>query len=397
MVKTFDARTEILWQQVWGLAALLAAIIFSWIVYSFYQPKILHQLEFGELVGWLAIIQGLLAIVTEPIIGKFSDRLQQLIGNRLPMISVGVTLAGLILAIISLLVEQNLHGIIRWLIPVLMTGWLLAMIIFRGPAIALLIQFAPMSELPQANAVLVFVFGFVASLEPILRILLNNLGASITFLLAAIALMMAAYILRSLIPAHTWKPDSANEEIPTKTHNLLLILLFVVGLGTGLEINLLMSVFPQELQRQFPAVRLEFITSSILIISAMAAVIFGEWTAQIGANKALLLGLGSLTGLMGLALLNDIDTFIVGYIFAFGISVSLILVSMIPFCLGKLPPHQAGLATGLFFGGAAGATALVSLLVKQGLIGALGAFLLSELAFFVVAGSVTLAKKIQIS
>ncbi|MBD2356708.1 MFS transporter [Tolypothrix sp. FACHB-123] len=397
MVKSYDARTEILWQQVWGLAALLAAVIFSWIVYSFYQPKILHKLEFAELASWLGIIPWLLATVIEPIIGKFSDRLQQFVGNRLPIISIGVTLAGLILAIISLLVEQDLPEKIRWFVPVLMTFWLIVIIIFRSPAIALLIQFAPISELPQANAVLVFVFGFVAALEPLLRIFLNNLGASITFLLAAITLMMGAYILRSLVPLHTWKPYPVNEEAPNKAPTLLLILLFVVGLGTGLEVNLLMSIFPQELQSQFPAVRLEFITSGILIVCAIAAVIFGEWTAQIGANKALLLGLGSLTGLMGLALLNDIDTFIVGYIFAFGVSFSLIFVSMIPFCLGKLAPHQAGLATGLFFGGAAGAMALVSLLVKQAIIGSLGAFLLSEVAFFVVAGCVAIAKKIQIS
>jgi MFS family permease len=397
MMKSFDARTEILWQQVWGLAALLAAIIFSWMVYSFYQQKILQELKFAELAGWLAIIQGLLATAIEPMVGRFSDRIQQLLGNRLPMISVGVTLAGLMFVIISLLVEQDLPGIIRWLVPVLMAVWLIAMMIFRGPAIALLAQFAPVSELPQANAVLVFVFGFIGAIEPALRIFLNRLGASTTFLLAAIALMMGAYILRSLTPVHTWKPYSFNEDVSAKAPTLLLSLIFVVGLGTGLEVNLLMSIFPQELQSQFPAVRLEFITSGILLVSAIASLIFGEWTAQIGANKALLLGLGSLTGLMGLALLNDIDTFIVGYIFAFGISFSLIFVSMIPFCLGKLPPHQAGLATGLFFGGGAGATALVSLLIKQGLIASLGAFLLAEVAFFVVAGCVVITKKIQIS
>ncbi|BAY24707.1 hypothetical protein NIES2100_45030 [Calothrix sp. NIES-2100] len=397
MVKSFDSRSDVLWQQVWGLAALVAAIIFSWMVYNFYQPKILQKLDLGELAGWLLIIQGLLATVIEPFVGRFSDRIQQHLGNRLPIISAGVTLAGLMFVMISLLVEQNLQGKLRWLVPVLMTVWVIAMIIFRGPAIALLIQFAPVTELPQANAVLVFVFGLIGASEPFLKKFLNNLGASITFLLGAIALMMGAYILRSLTPIHSLKPYTINEDVPSRTPILLLILIFVVGLGTGLEVNLLMSTFPQELQTQLPSIRLEFVTSGILLVAAIASVVLGEWTAQIGANKALLLGLGSITGLMGLALLNDMDTFVVGFIVAFGVSFGLIFVSMIPFTLGKLPPHQAGLATGLYFGGCAGANALVTLLIKQALIASLGAFLLSEVAFFVVAGCVVITKKIQIS
>ena len=397
MVKSFDSRSGILWQQVWGLAALVAAIIFSWIVYNFYQPKILQRLELGELGSWLFIMQGLFATVIEPFVGRFSDRIQQHLGNRLPMISVGVTLAGLIFVVISLLVEQDLQKRIRWLVPVLMTVWVIAIIIFRSPAIALLTQFAPVTELPQANAVLVFVFGSIGASEPFFKKFFNNLGASVTFLLGAIALMMGAYILRSLTPIHSLKPYSINEDVASNAPILLLILIFVVGLGTGLEVNLLMSTFPQELQTQLPSIRLEFVTSGILLVAAIASVVLGEWTAQIGANKALLLGLGSLTGLMGLALLNDMDTFVVGFIVAFGVSFSLIFVSMIPFTLGKLPPHQAGLATGLYFGGCAGATALVSLLIKHQMIASIGAFLLAEVAFFIVAGCVVMAKKIQIS
>lgn len=397
MVNSFDSRTEILWRQVWGLAGLLAAIIFSWMIYSFYQPKILHNLEFVELAGWLGIMQGLLATVIEPFVGRLSDRIQQRLGNRLPMISVGVTLAGLIFVMLSLLVEQNLHQGIRWLVPVLMSVWVIAMIMFRGPAIALLTQFAPVTELPQANAVLVFVFGIIAAIGPLLRKFLDNLGDSMTFLLGAIALVMGAYILRSLTPIHTWKPYSLYEDVPANAPTLLLILIFVVGLGTGLEVSLLMSIFPQELQAQFPGVRLNFITSGIFFVCAIASVILGEWTAQIGANKAILLGLGAITGLMGMALLNDIDAFVVGYIVAFGISLSLIFVSMVPFCLSKVPYHQAGLAIGLYFSGSTGANTLVSFLINQAMIISLGAFLLAEFAFFIVAGCIVITKRIQIS
>lgn len=314
MVNSFNSRPEILWRQVWGLATLLAAMIFSWMAYGFYQSKILQKLEFVELAGYLGIIQGLLATIIEPAVGGFSDRIQHHLGNRLPMISVGVTLAGLIFVAVSLLLEQKLQGSIRWVVPVLMTIWVIAMIIFRGPAIALLMQFAPITELPQANAVLVLVFGMVGAVGPLLNIFINRIGASMTFLIGAIALVMGAYILRSSTPNHSFNPHTSNQDIPATTPPILLFLIFIVGFGAALEVNLLMSIFPRELQTQLPSIKLEFITSGILLVSAIASVPLGEWTAQLGANKAITLGLGAMTGLMGLALLNDNDILVVGFI-----------------------------------------------------------------------------------
>ncbi|MBW4644944.1 MAG: MFS transporter [Goleter apudmare HA4340-LM2] len=397
MVKSFNSRPEILWRQVWGLATLLVAMIFSWMAFGLYQPKILQKLELADLVGGLGIIQGLIATFMEPLIGGLSDRIQQRSGNRLPVISVGVTLASLIFVAVSLLIAQNLEGVMRWVIPVLMTVWVIAMMIFRGPAIAMLMQFTPVTELPQANAVLVFVFGLVGAIGPLLNTFLSRVGAPVTFLLGAIALVMAAYILQSSIPNHAFNPASIDQDIPSTTPPILLILIFIVGLGAGLEVNLLMSVFPQELQTQLPSITLEFITSGILLVSAIASIPLGEWTAQLGANKAITLGLGAMTGLMGLALLNDYDILVVGFILAFGISFGLVFVSMIPFALGKVPPHQAGLSTGLYFGGSAAATTVVSILSQQMGITSIAAFLLAEVAFFLVAGCIVISKKIQLA
>jgi hypothetical protein len=87
---------RVLWRQVWGLAALLAAIVFSWMAYSFYQPVILTNLGFIELAQSLGIIQGFLGAAIEPLAGIMSDRSMHKIGSRLPGIAVGITLAGLL-------------------------------------------------------------------------------------------------------------------------------------------------------------------------------------------------------------------------------------------------------------------------------------------------------------
>ncbi|MBE9049313.1 MFS transporter [Nostocales cyanobacterium LEGE 11386] len=396
MFNSFNARPEILWRQVWGLAALLAAIILSWMAYGFYQPKILQELEFVQLASWLGIVQGLLVAVIEPLIGRLSDRIQQRLGSRLPMIGVGVILSGLIFVTVSLLIEHNLPTGIRWILPVLMTAWVIAMIIFRSPAIALLTQFTPLAALPQANALLVFVLGLVGAIGVMWDTLLYSIGASITFLLGAIALVVGAYILQLFTPTHSFNFSTLNQDKSAQTPSVLLILIFAIGLATGFELNLLLSIFPQELQTQLPGLKVEFIAAEILLVSAIASIALGEWTAELGANKSMLLGLGTMTGLMGLTLLNDNHIIVIGLILAFGVSLSLVLISMIPLILGKIHPSHAGLGTGLYFGGSAGGTAIVSLLMKQIGITSVGAFLLAEVAFLVVFLCIFFSKKIPV-
>jgi hypothetical protein len=52
------SQPSIIWRQVWGLSAMLAAVMFSWMAYSLYQPKILQELGFVKMAAWLGIIQG---------------------------------------------------------------------------------------------------------------------------------------------------------------------------------------------------------------------------------------------------------------------------------------------------------------------------------------------------
>jgi MFS family permease len=395
MMNSFNSHTRILWQQVWGLAALLAAIIFSWMVYGMYQPQILQKLEFVQLAAWLGIGQGLMAAVIEPFIGNISDKIQRRLGSRLPMISFGVTLAGLIFIASALLMQQKLTGAIRLIVPVMMTVWVMAMIIFQGPAIALLIQFAPQAELPQAGAVLVFVFGLVGATRPLLNIVLKNIGASVTFILGAIALVVGAYILRSYTPTYKLPPLTENKNRPAIIPKLLLIIIFIIGFGAALEVNLMHSIFPQFLHAQLRSIKTEFIASSILLISAFTSFPLGTLTTKIGVNQAMLLGLGIIVGLMGIGLLHQNDFLALGLILGFGISFGLVFVSMIPFALGMLPSAMAGLSTGLYFGGGAAATAFVSILMKPPGIEPIAGFLLASLGFVTAAFCLVISQRIR--
>lgn len=392
-MKSDRDKTQILWRQVWGLSALLAAILISFMAYGYYQPKILRELGFGELAASLGIIQGLIGAAIEPLVGLVSDRVFRQVGSRLPIISVGVTLAGLIFVVIAFFLEGNIPEGLRWLVPVLMTLWVMAMIIFRGPAIALLRQFAPIEELPMANGILTLVLGLVGALSPPINLILNYIGDSLTFIIGAIGLVLGASVLFTSIPKHTLVlPDFDRYSFPTLQ---VLGLIFLVGLGTGIEINLMMGIIPPILQNQLGGGVVDLISSGILLVSGVSGIVLGELTVRLGSSLGMMVGLGAIAILMGVTLLNHSPILALGLIIAFGIGLGLILICQIPYSLGMMPPTLAGLGTGLYFGGMGGASALYSLFIKQsGGMTEVGAILGIAIAFFFTAPALVLSKRI---
>ncbi|WP_219904345.1 hypothetical protein [Stenomitos frigidus] len=64
----------VLWAQVMGLAAVQGAITLTWVVYNLYLPQLLGQLGLPQTIGVsLLIVESLLAIVLEPLMGSGSD------------------------------------------------------------------------------------------------------------------------------------------------------------------------------------------------------------------------------------------------------------------------------------------------------------------------------------
>ncbi len=361
-------ESGIVWRQVWGLSALLAAVIFSWTIYGIYQPQILQNLGFAKLAAWLGVFQGALGVVIEPIVGGISDRVMRRRGSRLPMITTGVTLAGLIFVSVALLIQVNLPVEARWLVPVLMTLWVISMIIFRGPVVALLQQSAPLAAIPQANVVLTVVFGLVSALEPLLSYLFRQVGGAITLMLGAIALVVGASVLYALAPPRRlFAGKQANQPLlPIATAaKLRLAMIFAVGVGTGLCQNLLLRTFPNALATSNLSVPL--ITSGVLLISAVSAVPLQAAINGLGLSQSMLWGTAAVTLCTGLALLQPNGLVTVGLILLAGAAFGIIFIGQIPFALTTGPNDRAGLSTGLLFGGIGAATALVSALLQVGM------------------------------
>jgi MFS family permease len=343
---------RIYWRQVWGLAALVGAIVFCWLAYGFYQPLILTRLGFGELAGMLGVFQGLLGAVVEPLAGLMADRYAQKIGQRLPMITMGITLAGMIFIILSCLLAIDLPAGVRWVVPVLMTFWVLAMIVFRGPAVALLVQMAPTKVLPQANSILILTFSIVGALAPIFDKFIAWVGAPITFLLGAAILALGRWLLAVEPPQSTvLVQTSRSQQYPD------MLRIYSTGLICGILSNLLLRWSPWFLAAKLGGLEPNTLTAAILAISAVSVLLIKSWVQRWGNYRSMLIAIGIIAGLLVIAPLISNGVLAVGYLLVAGLAFCILSLAQIPWVLGQL--SQAGLATGLYFGGMGLATAIV--------------------------------------
>jgi Na+/melibiose symporter-like transporter len=367
---------RVLWRQVWGLAALLAAIVFSWMAYSFYQPVILTKLGFIELAQSLGIIQGFLGAAIEPLAGIMSDRSMHKIGSRLPGIAVGITLAGLLFVATGLLLHSNIPLELRWIVPVLMTFWVIATIVFRGPVVSLLRQFAPTESLPIANSILTFVVGLVGAIGPIFSRAIEFLGAANTFLLGAVMLMGGAILLWSAEPQIEIDPDvdsarsilgANSERRRTKTTNRPNEWLRIFGIGSiaGLLVNILLRICPQQLHVNLAIISPEYIATGMLLVCAIAATPLEPRVRKWGLNRSMLISLIAIAVAIFLSfVLMPLGSIGLAIVIFSGVAMGLLLVAQIPWCLGRFPSRQAGLSTGLYFGGVGAANACLTLIIQ---------------------------------
>jgi MFS family permease len=364
------AHHHIRWRQVWGLAAMVAAIVFSWMAYGFYQPVILNQLGFTQLASSLAIIQGFLGAAIEPWVGAISDRFLHRVGSRLPLIATGVTLAGLLFVAIGLLLLGDLPIGLRWIVPVLMTFWVISMIIFRGPVIALLRQWLPIEDLPAANSMITLVFGLVSAMNPVFSRIIGFLGSGMTFLLGAVILVLGAGLLWSaqprsnlgLVPIDTGTAQSLLSRTRLRKSRTKI---FVVGLITGLLVNVSLRISPQFLHRTLPAIAPEYLAAGMLLIAAGMALPLDRYRKAGSLDRTMGLGLIILLTAIGASGIFYHPLLAIVILAVSGVALGLLFITQIPWCLKMLPPAQAGLATGLYFGGMGAATALLSLLLLK--------------------------------
>lgn len=187
---------SIRWKQLWSLAALYASVIIGWIAYANYQPRLLVQFQFTAFTFPLAVAQGVILVVTPMIAGRLGDRYRKERGHRLPIITTGISFAAMVFMAVAFTVLSDPGEVLKWILPVLIVLWLVAMSVFTSPALSTVELFTPVDKLPHAMAVLTITSNVVYAVEPVIVDVIDYLGAPVTFMLGGVAVFLSGYALK---------------------------------------------------------------------------------------------------------------------------------------------------------------------------------------------------------
>jgi len=387
-----DSAPKVLWPQVVGLGFVQGAITLAWVVYNLYLKKLLVDLGFSEeLAGSILVVENLLAIALEPLMGSCSDRVRTWVGTRFPLIASGAVLSAIcFIAIPATSVFGNSAPQFRLLLPAMMVVWALAMTVFRSPALSLLGKYAKTSQLPQAAGILTICGGLAAATRPLAKQFILSLGAMAAFAIASAVLLVAVGCLNWL---DSKRPLDTHVEIQSRWRDLSwkgLGLILGTGAGIALGFRVMMANFSKILSTQAADANANLIMGTIFLALAVTALPAGKVAAHIGNHRAFIIGLVATALLFAIAPGVGNPTTALLLAIALGSAYSLASNSTIPFALSLVPPDKGGLGVGLFFGGSALSVSLFNATLKSAGIGlGVGAFLVASLC---VAASQTLKK-----
>ena len=161
-----------------------------WSVYNAFVPLMLEE-RFGLQAGFISfimVLDNIAALIIQPPLGVFSDRLRTPIGRRLPFIVVGAPLAAAMFGIIPY--AQVLPLFIFSCITLL-----LAMAFWRTPVVALMPDITPSKYRSQANGVINLMGGLGTVLATLIGGPLYNINPSYPFFLGGGLVILAAILV----------------------------------------------------------------------------------------------------------------------------------------------------------------------------------------------------------
>ncbi len=351
---------DIHWKQLWSLAALYASIIIGWIAYNNYQPKLLIQFKFTDFAFFLAVSQAIILVLTPPVAGLMGDRYRFEKGHRLPVISSGISFAAMVFMAVAFTLFTNPGEIFKWLLPVMIVFWLIAMSIFTSPALSTVELFTPVDKLPKAMALLTIVANLVYAIEPVVVDIIDYLGAPITFVVGGVVTLASGYAMKknslSLFKQNGNKeavPDKAKSHTPKSSYAFIFILGAILGLATTVMFNMFPDVLALKLFPILADTNGKHILVGIMVLSAVLS-----WPASTLINQHSMEQIFWISAVIvavcifGIFIV-DSAAFIGVLIVLFTIAFTSLSVSSLPLALSRSGYYEKVFCVGIFFSGVA--------------------------------------------
>jgi len=349
------------WRQLWSLAALYGSIIIGWIAYQNYQPKLLEKFHFTEFTLLLTVAQGFILIITPPIAGKIGDRFRRTSGHRLPIITLGIAFAAMVFMAVAFTLFTNPGEIFRWILPILIIFWLIAMSIFTSPALSTIELFTPMERMPKAMALLTIVGNLLYALEPVIVDIIDFLGAPLTFVTGGLIVFLSGYFLReNSLSLFKQKGESVIvKQIVGENHWLFI---FVMGLGLGTATSVMFNLFPPVYDRLI-GFDGKWLLVLILVLSAILSWPISSIVYTFGLRKSFYNGMFIILICMTGILMTSSAIVVILLTVVFTAVFTILSVSTLPLAIQLARYNEKVFCVGIFFSGVALPDAIINYLV----------------------------------
>jgi MFS family permease len=365
-------QTSISWKQMWSLVGLYASIVIGWIAYQQYQPKLLVQFHFTDFAFLLVCAEGVILSVTPLIAGRLGDRYRFTRGNRMPIISTGISFAAMVFMAVAFTLLGNPGEIFKWVLPFLIIMWLIAMSIFTSPALSTIELFIPIEKLPKAMAILTITANLLYALEPIVVDIIDFLGAPVTFITGGVLVFLSGYSTKknilSLFSKNDGREDNAaRASIVLDTQRSAYVYIFVIGAILGIATTLMFNIFPDVLQVKLAdllnGTSSKMLLVGILIVSGILSLPFSNLVNYYGLKKTFwfsaVITAISITGILMLS--SALWVLLMMAIFAIGFAA--LSVSSLPLAIARANYYEKVFCVGVFFCGVAVPDGILEVLI----------------------------------
>lgn len=342
---------------MWSLAALYGSIVIGWIAYYRYQPKLLEEFRFTDFTFMLVLAQGIILVITPPLAGKLGDKYRFKKGHRIPIITAGISFAAMVFMAVAFTLITNPGDVFRWVLPVLIIFWLIAMSIFTSPALSTVELFAPVNKLPRAMAILTIVANLIYSLEPVIVDIIDFLGAPITFSVGGLVVFVSGYALKknslSLFKSQTLNKEESKKERKASDYKFI----FLLGVSLGFATTMLFNIFPDMLSTKLSSlvgkIDGNLYVVMILVLSALLSLPLSEVVNKLGMRRAFWFSVaGIFISMLGVFLFTSaVPVLVMTAIFS--VMFTSLSVSSLPLAIQEAGFFEKVFCVGIFFSGVA--------------------------------------------
>jgi MFS family permease len=345
------SSNTIKWPLIWSLIALNAAIIISWIAYHNYQPVLLERFGYAELSELLEYSKLLVMATVPPLAGYLADRLRSGHRKKLPLLTAGVGITALIFMTVAATISPQALLPLRSFLPVMIVLWLISMNVFYAPALATMEEFVPAAKFSIVMGVFVLISDLIYSLEPAIVLLVDFLGAPLTFVTGGVLIGVFGFMFQRLY----WKSGAENDEdtrstVSNTSHIVILMLGLLLGFVVAYLINVLPMIFEQKMSELLTNFPVELIISAALALTAFAAFIMSKRIKNNSAIRPFLIAFAlALIGLVLCSVLPDIVS-LVGLLIVIP-ALAYLSVLAFPLAIQKASLNDKMFAAGLFVAG----------------------------------------------